>query len=148
MDLSYSPREEAFRQRVREFLDANLPRGWGSPTFVMPKGEAYTEFLRDWQSSLYDNGFLGLEWPKEYGGQDASLIESAIFGEEQARARAPQPLNVVGLFLTGPTLLAHGTEQQKSRHLRKILLRRDLVPGIFRTGFGLGSRLTAHPGRA
>jgi alkylation response protein AidB-like acyl-CoA dehydrogenase len=121
MDLSFSPREEAFRTRVREFLEANLPDRWGSPEYLAPKGDAYIDFLRDWQRRLYDAGFLGLEWPKEYGGQDASLVESAIFGEEQARARAPQPLNVVGLFLTGPTLLAHGTAEQKDRHLRKIL---------------------------
>jgi alkylation response protein AidB-like acyl-CoA dehydrogenase len=121
MDLSYSSQEEAFRRRVRDFLEANLPPGWGSSGYAMPKGDAWTEFLRDWQRRLYDNGFLGLEWPKEYGGADASLVQSAIFGEEQARAGAPQPLNVVGLFLTGPTLLAHGTKQQKSRHLRKIL---------------------------
>lgn len=121
MDLSYSPREEAFRERVRGFMRANLPPGWGSPGYAAPTGDAYIEFLRDWQRRLYDHGLLGLEWPREFGGQDASLTQSAIFGEEEARAHAPQPLNIVGLFLTGPTLLAHGTSEQKERHLSKIL---------------------------
>ncbi|HKD68992.1 MAG TPA: acyl-CoA dehydrogenase [Candidatus Binataceae bacterium] len=121
MDLNYSAQEEAFRQRVRDFLKASLPQGWGSPGYIASKGDAYVDFLRGWQRRLYDHGLLGLEWPREFGGQDASLVQSAIFGEEQARAHAPHPLNVVGLFLTGPTILAHGTEEQKRRHLRKIL---------------------------
>ncbi len=121
MDLTYAEPEEHFRERVRGFLRANLPPGWGSPGYVAPRGDAAVDFLRDWQRRLYDNGLLGLEWPREYGGQDATLVHSAIFGEEQARARAPQPLNVVGVYLAGPTLLAHGTEQQKHRHLRRIL---------------------------
>src|SRR5215469_1907090 len=119
MDLSYSEKEEAFREKVREFLRTNLPPGWGSNSSIGRSGAAEVEFLRDWQRKLYDHGLLGLEWPREFGGQDASLVQSAIFGEEQARAHAPHPLNVVGLFLTGPTILAHGTEEQKRRHLRK-----------------------------
>ena len=66
-------------------------------------------------------GFLGMSWPKEYGGQGASAIEMAIFNEEMAKVRAPSPLNVLGLSLAGPTIIAHGTPEQKSRHLSKIL---------------------------
>ena len=147
MDLNDGSQEAAFRRRARDFIRANLPDGWGTPDYILPKGDAYLEFLRDWQRRLYEGGFLGLEWPKEYGGQDAGLVEAAIFGEEQARARAPQPLNVVGLFLTGPTLLAHGTEEQKRRHLRKILSCEE----IWCQGFsepGAGSDLAALRTRA
>jgi alkylation response protein AidB-like acyl-CoA dehydrogenase len=147
MDLSYSPAQEEFRQRVRAFMRANLPPGWGSPGYVPPKGDAFLEFQRNWQRRLYDAGLLGLEWPKEYGGQGASLVESAILGEEQAHAHAPQPLNLVGLFLTGPTLLAHGTEEQKRRHLRNILSAEE----IWCQGFsepGSGSDLAALRTRA
>jgi alkylation response protein AidB-like acyl-CoA dehydrogenase len=147
MDLSYSPAQEEFRQRVRAFMRANLPSGWGSPGHVPPKGDAFLEFQRNWQRRLYDAGLLGLEWPKEYGGQGASLVESAILGEEQAHAHAPQPLNLVGLFLTGPTLLAHGTEEQKRRHLRNILSAEE----IWCQGFsepGSGSDLAALRTRA
>jgi alkylation response protein AidB-like acyl-CoA dehydrogenase len=118
MDLNYSPEEEQFRQRVRDFLKANLPPGWGTPG--RPRDES-VEFLREWQRKLFENGFLGLTWPRKYGGQEASLIKSAIFAEEIARHRAPSPLNALGLTLAGPTILVHGTEEQKDRYVRKIL---------------------------
>jgi alkylation response protein AidB-like acyl-CoA dehydrogenase len=121
MDLRDNAQEAAFRKRVRAFLAANLPDGWGTPAFVMPAGGAHREFLRDWQRRLNSAGLLGLEWPKEYGGQGASAAEVAIFAEEAAFAGTPDPLNVIGLFLTGPTIMAHGTTEQKQRHLPRIL---------------------------
>ena len=121
MDLSYSAAEEAFREKVRSFLAANLPPGWGTKSYVQPARDAQTEFLRDWQRKLYDAGLLGLEWPKEYGGQGASLIEKAIFNEEMAKFRAPYPLNIIGLINAGNTIIVHGTQEQKKRYLPKIL---------------------------
>jgi len=120
MDLNYGPEDERFRVRVKSFLESNLPKGWGSTDFGA-MGRDEVEFLRDWQRKLYQNGFLGMSWPKEYGGQGASAIEMAIFNEEMAKVRAPSPLNVLGLSLAGPTIIAHGTPEQKSRHLSKIL---------------------------
>ena len=121
MDLSYSPQEELFREKVRSFLQANLPAGWGTAGYVQRTGDAQIEFLRDWQRKLYDAGMLGLEWPREYGGQGATLIEKAIFNEEMAKFRAPFPLNIIGLINAGSTLIVHGTEAQKKRYLPKIL---------------------------
>ncbi|MFZ0889366.1 MAG: acyl-CoA dehydrogenase [Candidatus Binataceae bacterium] len=121
MDLSYSPEEEAFRERVRKFLRENLPPGWGSPGFRPPEGTSQLQFLKDWQHQLYDAGFLGMAWPKEFGGQGASQLEMAIFNEEMARQRAPQPLNTLGLSMAGPTIITHGTDAQKKRFLQKIL---------------------------
>jgi alkylation response protein AidB-like acyl-CoA dehydrogenase len=121
MDFGFSAEEERFRERVRAFLKSNLPErpreeGWWS------SGEnARIEFLRDWQRRLYENGFAGMAWPREYGGQGASQIEQAIFNEEMARWRAPAALNPIGTSLVGPTLIAHGTEAQKKRHLPRIL---------------------------
>ncbi len=120
MDLSYGPEEERFRERVKAFFQTNLPKGWGTSDFGS-MGRDEVQFLRDWQRKLYENGFLGMSWPKEYGGQGASAIEMAIFNEEAAKVRAPSPLNVLGLSLAGPTIIAHGTPEQKSRHLAKIL---------------------------
>jgi alkylation response protein AidB-like acyl-CoA dehydrogenase len=120
MDLNYGPEDERFRLRVRSFLENNLPKGWGSTDFGA-LGRDEVAFLRDWQRKLYEHGFLGMSWPKEYGGQGASAIEMAIFNEEMAKVRAPSPLNVLGLSLAGPTIIAHGTPEQKSRHLSKIL---------------------------
>ena len=121
MDLSYSAAEEAFREKVRSFLAANLPPGWGTKGYIQPARDAQTEFLRAWQHKLYDAGLLGLEWPKEYGGQGASLIEKAIFNEEMAKFRAPYPLNIIGLINAGNTIIVHGTQEQKKRYLPKIL---------------------------
>src|SRR5260221_9780193 len=120
MDFSFSPAEEQFRQQLRDWLQHHLPPGWGS-TFRAPKGRARIEFLRDWQRNLHAGGYLGLSWPKEYGGRGASMIELAIFNEEMARAQAPGPLKVLGLSIAGPPIIVHGTEEQKQRYFPKIL---------------------------
>ncbi|MBI3758058.1 MAG: acyl-CoA dehydrogenase [Deltaproteobacteria bacterium] len=120
MDFSFSPEEEQFRQELRGWVQENLPAGWGA-TFRAPKGGARIEFLREWQRKLHAGGYLGLSWPKEYGGRGASMIELAIFNQEMARVEAPGPLNVLGLSMAGPTIIVHGTEEQKKRYLPKIL---------------------------
>ncbi len=121
MDLRDNAEEAAFRKRVREFLQANLPQGWGTPRFEMPRGEALMEFEREWQRRLNAAGLLGLEWPKDFGGQGSSAAEVAIYSEEAAACAAPNPLNVLGLYLAGPTIMAHGTPEQKQRYLPKIM---------------------------
>ena len=121
MDLSFTEEEERFRQRVRDFMKANLPEGWGTPGYKGAAGEETMELQRDWTRRLHQAGFLGMAWPKEYGGQGASQIELAIFNEESARFRAPGPLNGLALILVGPTIMVHGTDEQKKRYLPKIL---------------------------
>ena len=120
MDLNFSPEQEEFRAKVQAFLRENLPPGWGQAGF-RPEGMSMTDFLRDWQRRLYEGGFLGMAWPKEFGGQGASQIEMAIFNEEVARVRAPAPLNVLGLTMAAPTIITYGTDEQKKRYLSKIL---------------------------
>jgi len=121
MDFSFSAEEERFRQDLREWLKNHLPPGWGTSAFKVPRGDERIQFLRDWQRNLHAGGYLGLSWPKEYGGRGASMIELAIFNEEMARVEAPGPLNVLGLSMAGPTIIVHGTEEQKKRYLLKIL---------------------------
>jgi alkylation response protein AidB-like acyl-CoA dehydrogenase len=121
MDFSFSAEEERFRQDLRAWLKNNLPPGWGTAAFKVPKGDERIQFLRDWQRHLHAGGYLGLSWPQEYGGRGASMIELAIFNEEMARVEAPGPLNVLGLSMAGPTIIVHGTEEQKNRYLPKIL---------------------------
>ena len=121
MDFSFSPEEEHFRQELRTWLQQNLPAGWGTSAYKSQKGEGRLAFLRDWQRKMYDGGYVGLSWPKEYGGRGASMIELAIFNEEMAKVEAPGPLNVLGLGMAGPTIIVHGTEEQKKRYLQKIL---------------------------
>jgi alkylation response protein AidB-like acyl-CoA dehydrogenase len=115
VDLTPSPSEQAFRDELRAWLEANHP----GPE---PEGDvAGFEFRRSWQRALHDAGWAGLSWPKEYGGRGATLVEQAIYNEELARAQAPSTANVLGLSMGGPTLIAHGTEEQKRRYLEPIL---------------------------
>jgi alkylation response protein AidB-like acyl-CoA dehydrogenase len=122
MDLTWSPEEEAFRTEVREWLAANLPKenkALGEDEF--DDDPASFEFRRDWQRTLGEAGYLAMHWPKEYGGGGRTLVEQVIFNEEYAKANAPQPVNSLGLNLVGPTLMTHGTEEQRKRFLRNIL---------------------------
>jgi alkylation response protein AidB-like acyl-CoA dehydrogenase len=117
MDLTFSPREQAFRDELRAWLLANRPD-------ATPNGageDAHFAWRRDWQRRMYESGWAAPAWPVEYGGRGATLTESAIYFEELGRARVPQPANVLGLLLGGPTLMAWGTDAQKERYLAPIL---------------------------
>jgi alkylation response protein AidB-like acyl-CoA dehydrogenase len=115
VDLTLSPSEQAFRDELRSWLEANHP---GIP----PRDERGAfEFRRAWQRRLHEAGWAGIAWPESYGGRGASLIEQAIFNEEIVRARTPQVANVLGLAMGGPTVIAHGTEEQRQRYLPPIL---------------------------
>jgi alkylation response protein AidB-like acyl-CoA dehydrogenase len=132
MDFGFSPEEERFRQHVLDFLKSKMPEGRADAFPRTAAGEnAKLEFLRDWQRRLFDNGFAGMAWPREYGGQGATQIEQAIFNEEMTRLRAPTPPNQVGMSLVGPTLIAHGTEAQKKRYLPKILSGQEIWCQLF-----------------
>jgi alkylation response protein AidB-like acyl-CoA dehydrogenase len=120
MDLNLTPGEEQFRDELRAWLQANVPSPWTGNTREEEKGP-YFDYLRGWQHKVYDAGWAGLSWPKEFGGRGARLIEQAIFQEEWARAEAPPLINVLGLSLIGPTIIAVGNEEQKRRFLPKIL---------------------------
>ena len=119
MDLRDTPEEAEFRSGLRAWLDANLPedkrgsRG-GAQRFDDP-------FMREWSRKLYEAGYAGLTWPKEYGGAGAPYSFQAIFYEEMAAAQAPPHIGVIGLGMAGPTIMAWGTDAQKERYLSKIL---------------------------
>jgi alkylation response protein AidB-like acyl-CoA dehydrogenase len=121
MDFRDSPDEAAFRQELRAWLAANLPEGWGRPGFEEPTGAERYAFLRHWSRRLYDGGYVGLTWPKAYGGREAPMTHQAIMLEEFGRAEAPEHIGVIGLGMAGPTIIAHGTEEQKARYLPKLL---------------------------
>jgi alkylation response protein AidB-like acyl-CoA dehydrogenase len=115
MDLTPTPQEQAFRDELRAWIEANHP----GPE---PEGDvAGFEFRRAWQRRLHEDDWAGVSWPKEYGGRGATLVEQAIYNEELARAQAPSTANVLGLAMGGPTVIAHGTEEQKRRYLEPIL---------------------------
>ena len=119
MNLRDTPEEAGFRAELRGWLDANLPEGkrggrGGAQRFDDPFG-------RRWSRMLHDAGYAGLTWPKEYGGAGAPYSFQAIFYEEMARAQAPPHVGVIGLGMAGPTIIAHGTDEQKRAHLENIL---------------------------
>jgi alkylation response protein AidB-like acyl-CoA dehydrogenase len=86
---------------------------------------------REWQARLAADRWVGIHWPSAYGGRDATPVQVALFNMEYARARAPQPVNRVGINLAGPTLLAHGTDEQKARWLPSILDASELWCQLF-----------------
>jgi alkylation response protein AidB-like acyl-CoA dehydrogenase len=115
MDLTFSAAENDFRAELRKWLAANPP----GPE---PSGEdELFGWRREWQRRLHEGGWTGLDWPREYGGREGTLTQSAIFYEELGHARAPLPANILGLLLGGPTVMTWGTEAQKERHLAPIL---------------------------
>src|SRR5262245_53225232 len=116
MDLTYTPEDIAFRRQVHGWLEQNIPR-----TSIKTLAER-----RQWHRKLYEAGYLGMGWPKEYGGGGARPMEQAIVADEMARANAPAPTNGLGLGIVGPTIVVHGTEAQKQRYLRKILTAEEL----------------------
>jgi alkylation response protein AidB-like acyl-CoA dehydrogenase len=126
MDLSFSPAEEGFRRRLRRWLADNPPEAGEDDDLAVE-----VDRLRRWQRRLHDGGWIGLHWPKEYGGAGASPIESFILAEELARARSPELIGRIGLNLVGPTLIAHGTDAQKRRHLPRILSAEHLWCQLF-----------------
>jgi alkylation response protein AidB-like acyl-CoA dehydrogenase len=141
VDLTLSPSEESFRDELRAWLDANHPGR-------EPEGDdAGFTFRRAWQRKLHDAGWAGVSWPTEYGGRGATLVEQAIYNEEFVRAQAPSAANVLGLAMGGPTVIAHGTDEQKRRYLEPILSAEE----IWCQGFsepGSGSDLASVKTRA
>src|SRR5712692_2298505 len=147
MDFSFSPADERFRQELRAWLAANRPARAERVPHDDASLAAEVAFLRDWQQRLHAAGFVGLLWPREYGGRGARPTQQAILNQELARARAPQLLNRVGVNNTGPTLVAHGSEAQKRRFLPPILSADETWCQLFSEP-GAGSDLAALRTRA
>ena len=123
MDFTLTAEQETFRAEVRSWLKQNIPTGWLARVIAssdVPRPDAY-DVLREWQRKLYDAGFIGLTWPAEYGGRSLTFLEEMILHEEMALAKAPPILNILGVGMAGPTILAYGTEEQKKRYPAKIL---------------------------
>ncbi|MBI3458073.1 MAG: acyl-CoA dehydrogenase family protein [Candidatus Rokubacteria bacterium] len=146
MDFAYSPEEEAFRAEVRAWLERELPahRAEWPPSddeFTLHPDRAFDACLA-WHRRLYEGGWVGIAWSREYGGRGATLVEQGIFQEEMVRAGAPPGVNTVGLMLVGPGLMEWGTEAQRRRYLPPILSAEE----IWCQGFsepGAGSDLAA-----
>jgi alkylation response protein AidB-like acyl-CoA dehydrogenase len=124
MDFADAPEHSEFRREFRSWLDANLTGDLkvedASDSRVAPDRETLEKRIA-WQKKMYAAGWVGISWPKEYGGRGASFIQQVIFDEEYFRAHAPILPGHSALNLLGPTLIQLGTEAQKQRHLQPIL---------------------------
>jgi alkylation response protein AidB-like acyl-CoA dehydrogenase len=120
VDLRYSDSDEKFRAELRSWLAREVPAH--GPTPAEADWGARRAYDTGWQKKLYDAGYAGINWPKEYGGRDASLTEQLVYYEEIARASAPYVgVNFVGLLHGGPTLISEGSADQKADHVPQIL---------------------------
>src|SRR5205814_512041 len=127
MDFEFSEREEAFRKDVRAWLEGNLPDELRGKAFASSRADVdEVRRLRAWQKTMWEAGYVGMNWPKEFGGRDAPLTEQIILYQEMARAESPQFVNRGGLSMLGPTLMKHGTPAQQKRHLQPILTADEL----------------------
>ena len=115
MDLVETPEDRTFRLMARAWFAANKP------------GKLETlDDKRAWHRRLYDAGFVGMGWPKEYGGRGARPMEQAIVADEMTRANVPGWINTLGVSFIGPTIIAYGSEAHKQRYLQKILSAEEL----------------------
>jgi alkylation response protein AidB-like acyl-CoA dehydrogenase len=121
MNFELTEQEKAFRDQLRQWLQKNLPEGWGATVTEPVDLHEKVVFLKDWTRKLHAAGYAGLNWPKEYGGAGATLMEQVIFNEEIARHKAPTAYNGIAIGMVGPTLIEVGTEAQKKRYLSKML---------------------------
>ncbi len=121
MRLEYTDRQNKFRQEVREWLKANVPKTHLESFDTAEGFEAH----RQWERKLSEKGFSAVTWPKELGGRGSDLIEWLIFEEEYWRAAAPLRVNQNGVFLLAPTLMEFGTPEQKARFLPRMATAED-----------------------
>jgi alkylation response protein AidB-like acyl-CoA dehydrogenase len=122
MDFNLTAEDEAFRQEFRSWLQANAPKGGTVRVDVMAEeDEGAWERRVAWYKKLHSGGWVGINWPKQYGGRGASILQTIVYGEELERAGAPFPFLGMGLSLIGPTLMHWGNDEQKKRYLPKML---------------------------
>lgn len=120
MDFKDSPEEAAFRKEVQAFIKAEAPLAGADFQEAWQKGQT-------WWKKLQDKGWIAPAWPKEYGGAGMTVMQQFIFNEEMATQRAPRPMHlIIGLGMAGPTLIVHGTEDQKKRFLPQMLSGGDI----------------------
>jgi alkylation response protein AidB-like acyl-CoA dehydrogenase len=120
MDFRFTAEEEAFRQEVHDFIETDCPkelRG-GDVSFFEQAGNLFA-----WRKKVAEKGWVAPAWPKEYGGAGMSIMQQFVYSMETARMRAPAPIFIGALAVAviGPTIIIYGTEEQKQKHIPKIL---------------------------
>src|ERR687892_1885442 len=127
MNFDFSERDEAFRKEVRVWLERNLPDDLRGKAFAASRADVEeVRRLRAWQKTMAEAGYVGMDWPREFGGRGAPITEMVILYQEMARAESPQLVNRGGVSMLGPTLMKFGTPAQRQRFLRNILTADEL----------------------
>jgi alkylation response protein AidB-like acyl-CoA dehydrogenase len=123
MDFNDTPQEAEFRAKARAFLEQHLEL-LGPDEVAGGLGErasdAEIQAAKDWQATKFDNGWAVLTWPKQYGGQEMSRLEAGVFAQEEAKFRTPPAIYGIGHGMLGPTIMTHGTEEQKERFVKEM----------------------------
>ena len=119
MDLNDTAHEAEFRAKARSWIDANAAPHWKDidPRQRDTKG---LEISKEWQKRKFDARWACIHWPQAFGGRDATPIERVIWAQEEGTLGLLSVVFVIGQGMCGPTLMAHGTAQQKERHLNNI----------------------------
>jgi alkylation response protein AidB-like acyl-CoA dehydrogenase len=127
MNFDFTEAEEGFRKEVRAWLEQNLPDDLKGRAFAASRADVEeVRRLRAWQKTMHAAGYVGMDWPREFGGRGAPITEMVILYQEMARAESPQLVNRGGVSMLGPTLMKFGTPAQQRRHLQKILTAEEL----------------------
>lgn len=140
--------DREFLDEFSAWLDENLPEGWGTSGFRLPRDHAERRaFLVDLQRRMADGRWVGIHWPSEFGGRDATLAQQVAYHAELVRRGIPQLPGHRGLTIVGPTLIRHGTPDQRRRFIDRIRTGEDLWAGGFSEP-GAGSDLASLRTRA
>lgn len=126
MDFSYPAEVEQFRGELRDWLSENLTDELVAARRPTGRDDAAFEMLRAWNATMADAGWAAVSWPPEYGGRGATVLEQLVYTEETTRARAPMPLNVIGLNNIAPAIMQYGTESQKLTLLPRMMRADDI----------------------
>jgi alkylation response protein AidB-like acyl-CoA dehydrogenase len=126
VDFSYPADVERFRAELREWLSANLTDELIAARRPSGHNDVVFEKLRAWNRTMADAGWAAVSWPREYGGRGATVLEQLVYTEETTRARAPLPLNVIGMNNIAPAIMQYGTESQKTTLLPRMMRADDI----------------------
>src|SRR5947208_12046808 len=123
MDFAYTEEDEAFRSELRSWLDANLGDFLQAGEIEDRQANISRTMARRraWQKRLNEGGWAAINWPRDWGGREATIMQNVIYSEEMAKAKAPGIFNANGVWQIGPMIIRWGTDEQKQRWLPGIL---------------------------
>jgi alkylation response protein AidB-like acyl-CoA dehydrogenase len=126
VDFSYPAEVEQFRKELRGWLSEHLTDEVVLAGRRRGKDASAFDLLRTWDATVADAGWGAVSWPRAYGGRGATVLEQLVYAEETTRARAPVPLNVIGMNNIAPAIMEYGTEAQKRALLPRMVRADDI----------------------